>query len=121
MTLTYNHFFLKIYCFFFAKKVGTDMYGNIYYSKKNRSPRNNFRERRWVIYKGVVEASKVPQIWNAWLHHMINVPPKENEYKPGWIKEHIPNLTGTPFAYEYKDKKKSKKIKNIYSIWSPNE
>ena len=30
--------------------------------------------------------------------------------KPFWIKEHIPNLTGTPFAYEYKDKKDSSKI-----------
>jgi len=121
MTLSYNYLFLKIYCLLFAKKIGKDKYGNIYYSKKNQSPKNNYRERRWVLYKGIVEASKVPQSWNAWLHHMTNDPPKDNEYKPAWVKEHIPNLTGTPHAYEYKDKKNSKKIRNIYSIWSPNE
>ena len=29
-------------------------------------------ERRLVVYKGYVEASKVPQSWNAWLHHVID-------------------------------------------------
>ena len=45
--------------------------------------------------------------------------PKKDATKPSWIKEHVPNLTGTPFAYEYKDKKDSSKIKNLYSIWKP--
>ena len=40
--------------------------------------------------------------------------------KFSWLKDHTPNLTGSPFAYEYKDKKK-KKVKNIYSVWSPDE
>ena len=121
MSLTYNSIFFKIYCSIFAKKIGEDNYGNLYYVKKKITPKNNFRQRRFVVYKGVVEASKVPQRWNAWLHHMTNEIPNENYRKPRWIKEHVPNLTGTPFAYEYKDKKDNKKVKNLYSIWSPDE
>ena len=32
----------------------------------------------------------------------------------------LPNMTGTPYV-EYKDQKKSDKVKNIYSIWKPDE
>lgn len=120
MKLSYNSIFFKIYCFLFAKKIGYDEYGNKYYTKKNLSPKNNYRERRFVIYKGIVEASKVPQEWNAWLHHAIDTPPIVKK-KLSWLKDHSPNLTGSPFAYEYKDNKKSKQIKNIYSTWSPDE
>ena len=121
MRLSYNSIFFKIYCLIFAKKVGEDEYGNTYFTKKSYSPKNNFRERRFVIYKGIVEASKVPQRWNAWLHHVEETPPEKNIPKPSWLKNHSPNLTGTPFSYEYKlddsvnikDKKKS--------IWKPDE
>ena len=41
--------------------------------------------------------------------------------KKSWMKDHLPNMTGTPYAYEYKDQKKSDKVKNIYSIWKPDE
>ena len=120
MKLSYNSIFFKIYCLFFAKNVGKDEYGNSYYTKKNLSRKNNYRERRFVLYKGIVEASKVPQEWNAWLHHATETPPSyQNKFS--WLKDHAPNLTGSPFAYEYKDKKKTKKVKNIYSVWSPDE
>ena len=48
----------------------------IYIIKKIKSIKNNHRERRFVIYKGIVEASKVPQEWNAWLHHVTDELPK---------------------------------------------
>ena len=51
MKLSYNSIFFKIYCFFFAKKVGKDEYGNKYFTKKNLSPKNNYRQRRFVIYR----------------------------------------------------------------------
>ena len=121
MTVSYNKIFLKIYSYFFAKKIGVDDYGNKYFEKKKLTRKNNFRKRRFVIYNGVVEASKIPQEWNAWLHHMSNDIPNKNEEKPLWMKDHIPNLTGTPFAYEYKDKKDSTKIKNVYSVWKPRK
>ena len=121
MSLSYNSWFFKIYCNFFAKKIGVDKYGNQYFQQKKTSQKNNFRQRRFVIYKGNVEASKIPQEWNAWLHHITNEIPDMKANKPSWIKEHIPNLTGTPFAYEYKDKKDSSKFKNVYSIWKPKK
>ena len=101
------------------KKVGTDRYGNKYFTKNSASPKNNFRTRRFVVYKGMVEASKIPQEWNAWLHHVSDEVPNQNDKRPVWSKEHTPNLTGTPYAYEYKDKKDTTKIKNVISIWKP--
>lgn len=119
MSLSYNSWFFKIYCNIFAKRIGTDRYGNVYYTKKSSSPKNNFRIRRFVVYKGKVEASKIPQEWNAWLHHMSDDVPDQNTKRLPWIKDHVPNMTGTPYAYEYKDKKDTSKIKNVISIWKP--
>jgi NADH:ubiquinone oxidoreductase subunit len=83
--------------------VGTDSYGNSYYRLKRDKPTGlgggRFsRERRWVIYRGVPEGSKVPPEWHAWLHHTVDtVPGPRTRY--AWEKEHQPNLTGTPLAY----------------------
>ena len=108
----------RVYC----KCINTSIYlinrrdNNSYNSIKNIS-----RERRFIIYKGIVEASKVPQEWNAWLHHVEQTPPKNDVSKPSWSKNHSPNLTGTPFSYEYKLDKSITKKKNKTSIWKPNE
>ena len=53
-------------------RVGSDEYGNRYYRLKGDKPQRlgggRFsRERRWVIYKGDAEGSKVPPEWHAWL------------------------------------------------------
>ena len=77
--------------------------------KKNNGIKNNSRERRFIIYKGIVEASKVPQEWKCMAYHVSNDLPKKL-LKP-WMKDHLPNMTGTPYAYEYKDQKKSDKVK----------
>jgi NADH:ubiquinone oxidoreductase subunit len=73
--------------------VGTDMFGNRYYQTKDG-------KRRWVIYAGTVEASRVPPEWHGWLHHTFKEPPTvtPQKVKP-WEKDHLPNLTGTPDAY----------------------
>ena len=73
--------------------VGTDKYGNRYYQRKDGS-------RRWVIYAGTVEASRVPPDWHGWLHHTFKEPPTAAPFQEkAWEKEHQPNLTGTPGAY----------------------
>ena len=73
--------------------VGTDEAGNRYYTDRKTG-------RRWVIYADMVEASKVPPGWNAWLHHNADEPPSEQTYRPHeWEKPHLPNMTGTPLAY----------------------
>lgn len=84
-----------------GEKVGADPFGNRYY-RNSRLARYG-RERRWVVYKGEVEASKVPAEWHAWLHHMAEKPLTEGPVKRWpWQKDHVPNLTGTPYAYRPK-------------------
>jgi NADH:ubiquinone oxidoreductase subunit len=77
--------------------VGADKYGNRYYRRRARDRR---KERRWVLYRGEDEASKVPADWHGWLHHTLEKPPTEEPLPAHlWEKEHVPNLTGTPLAY----------------------
>ncbi len=81
-----------------GKLVGTDEFGNRYY--KQRGAALYGRERRWVLYKGDSEASKVPAEWHAWLHHTSEEPLTESatQARP-WQQAHEPNPTGTPAAY----------------------
>ncbi|MEJ0062713.1 MAG: NADH:ubiquinone oxidoreductase subunit NDUFA12 [Alphaproteobacteria bacterium] len=79
-------------------KVGSDKFGNVYYRSRRKEPGR--RERRWVIYAGEPEASKVPPEWHGWLHHTMQEPILDTSpfHKP-WQKPHEPNLTGTAGAY----------------------
>jgi NADH:ubiquinone oxidoreductase subunit len=86
----------KLMTWWKGELVGSDRFGNRYYREKG-GPSSG--ERRWVIYRGESEASKVPPEWHAWLHHSTDeVPPAERPRWP-WEKDHLPNLTGTPFAH----------------------
>ncbi len=72
--------------------VGKDETGNQYYRERNS-------RRRWVVYNGEAEASRIPPGWHAWMHHRVDDPP-EGIYQPReWEKPHEPNLTGTARAY----------------------
>jgi len=85
----------------FGELVGQDEQGNRYYRTKGRKvdPTLGF-ERRWVVYNGYAEASRVPPSWHGWLHHTVDVAPTEETYTPReWEKPHVPNMTGTPAAY----------------------
>jgi NADH:ubiquinone oxidoreductase subunit len=85
----------------FGELVGEDEQGNRYFRTKGGKidPSLGF-ERRWVIYNGYAEASRVPPSWHGWLHHTVDVPPTAEAYTPReWEKPHVPNLTGTPGAY----------------------
>ena len=77
--------------------VGTDSFGNRYYV--DRRTKGKKRERRWVMYKGAPEASKVPPEWHAWLHWNLPKPPVQGTQPKPWQKPHLPNLTGTSQAY----------------------
>ena len=84
--------------------VGTDSFGNCYYREKGTKPLRRgggraSREKRWVIYHGEPEGSKVPAEWHAWLHHTVDELPRADRVRYPWEKEHQPNMTGTPFAY----------------------
>jgi len=76
-----------------GRSVGTDAFGNRYYQDRTG-------KRRWVIYNGTVEASRVPAEWHGWLHYTFKEPPPIDPFKiKPWEKEHLPNLTGTDLAY----------------------
>ena len=47
-------------------------------------------ERRWVVYNGYAEATKVPPSWHGWLHHTVDVAPTEETYMSReWEKPHF--------------------------------
>ncbi len=80
----------------FGKRVGEDERGNVYYqSADGKAP--------WVIYAGEAEASQIGPGWHGWMHHRVDTPPVDENYKPrDWQKPHVPNQTGTRFAYRPK-------------------
>ena len=110
-------------------KVGEDEYGNVYYCSSSKEGEGIGRyntERRWVVYKGLAEPSKVPPYWHGWLHHMTDEIPKEKdaELQYSWQKPHLPNLTGTVHAYHPSDSfKRGKRAKAVgdYEAWNPNK
>jgi NADH:ubiquinone oxidoreductase subunit len=76
-----------------GRKVGTDLWGNVYYTSKDGT-------RRWVIYNGPNDASRIPPDWYAWMHRMIDGMPDEAlPPPPKYLKPPTPNMTGTPHAY----------------------
>src|SRR5215218_11440119 len=82
--------------------VGEDEFGNKYYRyvQPQAIDSNVGAERRWVIYNGDADASKVPPGWRAWMCHNGDVPPSEETYRPHpWERPYVPNLTGTTQAY----------------------
>ncbi|SJZ57057.1 NADH:ubiquinone oxidoreductase subunit [Enhydrobacter aerosaccus] len=101
--------------------VGTDAQGNRYYQDRRLIPGR--RRKRWVIYNGVVEASRVPADWHGWLHYTTDSPPPAGGLprKP-WQKEHEWNLTGTGLAYRPPGSSLStsgEKPKPAYEAWRP--
>lgn len=76
--------------------VGTDGLGNAYFQSKGLL---NGRRRRWVIYDGANDASRIAPDWYGWLHHMTDLTPDELPPARGWEKPPLANQTGTAGAY----------------------
>ncbi|MEO6040489.1 MAG: NADH:ubiquinone oxidoreductase subunit NDUFA12 [Croceibacterium sp.] len=78
--------------------VGTDAQGNKYYLAKKAGAEG--RTRRWVIYNGANDASRVPPEWHGWLHGSFDALP-ESHLPPAkiWEADYSPNATGTADAY----------------------
>lgn len=87
-----------------GEQVGTDAQGNRYFRAKKAksgvfSPFGS-RERRWVIYAGANDASRVPAEWHGWLHGSFDGVPESNLPPPRiWEVDYTPNATGTDKAY----------------------
>lgn len=99
--------------------VGEDEFGNKYYRERNG-------KRRWVLYNGTAEASRIPVGWHGWMHHRTDVPPTEDSYQPKeWELAYQPNLTGTPNAYRPKGSiltpESRPKVTGDYEAWAPGD
>jgi NADH:ubiquinone oxidoreductase subunit len=78
-------------------RVGEDNLGNVYW-QGGKDPYG--RPRRWVIYSGANDTSRVPPEWFAWMMHQVDdVPSISFPPKRQWEKPALPNLTGTALAY----------------------
>ena len=104
----------------FGNEVGRDDAGNVYYQDKKRP------NRRWVIYAGANDGSRVPPDWQAWLKRTIDelpeksLPPRRKFEKPPQI-----NQTGTFAAFRPGGSLQSKSqlrptSTGDYQAWTPD-
>ncbi len=99
----------RINTLFFGKLIGEDSSGNKYYENKSG--------RRWVIYNGEIEATKIPNEWYSWIHHTNNKIENFHELKKyKWQKEHLSNQTGLESSYHPKKNKNA--VKKKYISWN---
>ncbi len=76
-----------------GRRVGKDEQGNLFYQTADG-------KRRWVIYNGPIEASRITPEWHGWLHHTYEDPPNVVPLpRRAWEQPHVENLTGLPDAY----------------------
>ncbi|MEL7138701.1 MAG: NADH:ubiquinone oxidoreductase subunit NDUFA12 [Pseudomonadota bacterium] len=100
-----------------GRLVGEDETGNKFYETEDS-------KRRWVIYNGEAEASRVSPDWHGWLHHTFDKPPSEEPLPvQDWERPHLPNLTGTPGAYHPPGSvltaEKRAPTRGDYEAWQP--
>lgn len=96
-------------------KVGEDGQGNLYYQTRNG-------KRRWVIYNGECQASRIPPEWHGWIHFTWDEPPTEAplDHKP-WELPHKNNQTGTAGAYLPAGslRRATPIVRRDYEAWQP--
>ena len=99
----------RIYTIFNGKLIGRDELGNKYFENKKKN-------KRWVIYNGEIDASKISSDWYSWIHFTKNKIEFKNKLeKYNWQKPHSANKTGTPEAYH--PNKENNEIKKKYTTW----
>jgi NADH:ubiquinone oxidoreductase subunit len=99
-------------------KIGSDSLGNHYFGSKSG--------RRWVVYDGANDPSRLPPEWYAWLHHQIDdVPDQALPPPPKFLKEPTGNLTGTPRAYRPSGAMERGGVRQAasgdYEAWTPGQ
>jgi len=98
-----------------GKRVGEDDQGNIFYETRDG-------KRRWVIFNGEAEASRVSPDWHGWLHHTFDEPPSETPLPhKAWEKPRQEHLTGTPGAYAPPGsiRRPEPEARSDYEAWVP--
>jgi len=103
-----------------GEHVGTDSLGNQFYER--RKVAKGARVRRWVVYRGVPDASCIGPNWHAWLHYLTDAPLPDSGQRP-WQLPHQANLTGTPESYrppghDYEGGQRER-ASGDYESWTP--
>ena len=97
-------------------KVGEDDQGNVYYRTRDDS-------KRWVIFNGYVEASRISPDWHGWLHRTYDETPAEKPLvHKAWEKPHQENLSGSALAYAPAGsirKAAAPEARSDYEAWAP--
>ncbi len=108
----------------FGKEVGRDQFGNRYFEERGKLRPcygGRVRLKRWVLFKGEPEPTKVPPEWHVWLHYSADAPLLASDRK-SWQKPHVANMTGTPEAWmppSLRDSAAPQAL-NAYSAWKPD-
>lgn len=102
-----------------GEEVGRDDLGNIYY-QHSKDPK-----RRWVIYSGANDGSRVPPGWQLWLRGSIDeLPDKALPPKRPFERKAEGNVTGTMAAFRPDGALGSGKIRPAstgdYEPWTPD-
>lgn len=102
----------------FGDEAGRDDAGNIYYQDKKNPA------RRWVIYDGANDGSRIPPDWQAWLRGTIDdLPQKALPPVRKFQTAPTANLTGTMAAFRPDGALGSGKIRPAstgdYEPWIP--
>jgi NADH:ubiquinone oxidoreductase subunit len=103
-----------------GEEAGRDEAGNIYLQHR-KDP-----ARRWVIYSGSNDSSRVPAGWNAWLRGTIGeVPDKSLPERRSFELEPEANLTGSDQAWRpagsLRGAGQRPAATGDYSAWRPDQ
>jgi NADH:ubiquinone oxidoreductase subunit len=101
-----------------GEQVGRDGDGNVYFRHKKNPA------RRWVIYDGSNDGSRVPPDWQLWLKGTIDeLPDKALPPRRSFEKKPQANLTGTMAAFRPDGALGAGKIRPAatgdYQAWKP--
>lgn len=103
-----------------GREVGKDEAGNLYYQHKDDA------SRRWVIYAGDNDGSRIPPGWQAWLRGTIDdLPEKSLPPRRAFEKPPEANLTGSEGAWRPSGSLRAQGVRAAttgdYSAWTPDE
>lgn len=103
-----------------GQEAGRDEAGNVYF-RHAKDP-----ARRWVIYAGANDSSRVPPGWNAWLRGTIDrVPDKALPPRRPFEQPPQANLTGSDQAWRPAGSIRAggnrAAATGDYSAWTPDE
>lgn len=106
-----------------GNEIGKDSLGNVYFEGGEHP---DGRKRRWVMYAGANDPSRVPPEWYGWLLGQIDGVPDDTLPRPKpWIAPPTPNFTGSPQAYRpagaLEKGGKRAAATGDYQAWSPGE